>query len=79
MKNLGTKAGYNGWNHQLENLALELDEFKTGCIDKYLEGYKRGKRKLKHDRFNTRYRKNIRKYIHPEEIIREVPESCSVQ
>ncbi len=79
MKELGKKAGYNGWDHQIESLDADLDEFKSECIDKYLKGYKHGKRKLKRDRFNTRYRRNIRKYIRPEEIIREVPEPCSIQ
>lgn len=79
IKELGKKAGYNGWDHHIEGLDSDLDEFKSECINKYLKGYKHGKRKLKRDKFNTRYKRSIRKYIRPEKIIREVSEPCSVQ
>ena len=79
IKELGKKAGYNGWDHHIEGLDSDLDGFKSECINKYLKGYKHGKRKLKRDTFNTRYKRSIRKYIRPEKIIREVPEPCSVQ
>ncbi len=79
MKELGKKAGYNGWDYHIEGLDADLDEFKSECINKYLKGYIHGKRKLKRDKFNTRYKRSIRKYVRPEEIIREVPEPRSIQ
>lgn len=74
MKILGKKAGYNGWENQkqqVKDLISGNDEFKDKCIEKYLKGYRCGARKLKVDQFNSKYRREIRKYIKYDKVIKE--------
>lgn len=77
MKELGRKAGYNNWNHQLDGVYFNsnLYEFNMQCLNKYTKGFKSGQRKLRYDNFCRQYRKNVRKYISSNDIIREVPEN----
>lgn len=82
MKELGKKAGYNNWQNQLDGVYIYTNvyEFGVQCANKYLRGFKSGQRKLRYDNFCRQYRKNIRKYIRSNDIIREVPErKCAVQ
>lgn len=82
MKELGRKAGYNNWKHQLDGIYFYADmyEINMQCIKKYEKGFKSGQRKLKYDNFCRQYRKNVRKYISSNDIIQEVPEgSCHNQ
>lgn len=77
MKKLGKKAGYNNWKHQLDGVFFhdDLFEFSMQCLDKYVKGFKSGQKKLRYDNFCKRYRKNVKKYIDSDDIIREVHEN----